>query len=101
MRTNRSMIMSRSGPLLRYALILRRTIQHHPPTKLARLAAEDVLPRRLALGHLIATLPLHPPPSLPQFVIRHQEFHQPLVEVDAQHVAVAEQREVSARRGLG
>ena len=98
---NQSMIMPWRRPLLRHPLILGCTIQHHPFTQLPRLPSENILPRCLALRHFIPALFLQLAPSAGQFLVRDQDSHDALREVDAEDVPVSQQSQVSTGGGFG
>ena len=82
------------------ALVADRRLEHHALVELGDHFALDLLPRRLALGIGVAVL-LQRGAARRQLLVGNEDVGAALVEVDADAVAGAQQRQPAARRRLG
>jgi hypothetical protein len=86
---------------LRQVAVLDRLLQHHPLAQLSHVVPVHLLPRRLALWDGVSTLSFELLPPSSQLLGGKEDVGGALVEVNANLVAVPEEGEVAARRGLG
>src|SRR5262249_54505481 len=95
-----SVIIARHAERLGDALILHSRLEHHAVGELVDHRTLDLLPGRLALRSLETATVLEGEATLCQFLLRDQHIGSTLVEVDANAVAGAQQRQAAARRRL-